>query len=290
MRPDRTNRAAKRSDRARLLLTFGICVLLAALPAAAHDFWIEPATFRPAPDRPLAVSLRVGDAFPGESLPRAETRVVRFELIGPEGTAPVAGVEGTRPAGAARVGTDGAYVLVYRSTDSRVELPGEKFESYLVEEGLERVSRLRADRGETAEPGREQFSRSVKALLSAGAPTSHALHTRPTGLPLELVPAASPYDPAADLSRFAVTLLWEGEPLAGALVEARRWGYAAGAQHDRTDSTGRAVFDVAAAGPWLVTAVHMTRAPANSGADWQSVWTSLTFETADSSQADGPRS
>jgi len=29
---------------------------------------------------------------------------------------------------------------------------------------------------------------------------------------------------------------------------------------------------------WLVKAVHMERAAATSGADWESVWTALTFK------------
>ena len=57
--------------RPRALLAVG-CALaaLGARGAAAHDFWIEPSTFRPAPGEKVAVSLRVGDAFPGEAVPR----------------------------------------------------------------------------------------------------------------------------------------------------------------------------------------------------------------------------
>ena len=32
------------------------------------------------------------------------------------------------------------------------------------------------------------------------------------------------------------------------------------------------------AGVWLVKAVHMAPAPAESGAEWESLWASLTFE------------
>ena len=274
-----------------------ICIaslaLPTALPAAAHDFWIEPATFRPAPGETVAVSLRVGDGPPGDALPREERRIVRFELLGPDGAAQVAGAEGRAPAGVVRPGGPGAYAVVYRSTDSAVELAAGAFESYLAQEGLERIVGLRAERGESGEPGREQFSRSVKALLVAGpgspsrpwAPASssarfHAVHLRPTALPLELVPAASPYDPEAPLERLPFTLLFENEPLAGALVEAFRREAPSAVQRARTDRRGRAVFDVAAGGSWLVTAVHMEPEPPGSGADWRSVWTSLAFEVA----------
>lgn len=38
------------------------------------------------------------------------------------------------------------------------------------------------------------------------------------------------------------------------------------------------VLDLAAGRTWLVKAVHMLPAPAGSGADWESLWASLTFE------------
>ena len=44
----------------------------------------------------------------------------------------------------------------------------------------------------------------------------------------------------------------------------------------RTDKDGRVVVPVTS-GVWLLKAVHMERAAAASGADWESVWTALTF-------------
>jgi len=38
------------------------------------------------------------------------------------------------------------------------------------------------------------------------------------------------------------------------------------------------VLDLAAGRIWLVKTVHMVPAPADSGADWESLWASLTFE------------
>ena len=46
----------------RLVFTV-MCLLAAALPAAAHDFWIEPAEFRPAVGESVPVVLRVGEDF-----------------------------------------------------------------------------------------------------------------------------------------------------------------------------------------------------------------------------------
>jgi hypothetical protein len=35
---------------------------------------------------------------------------------------------------------------------------------------------------------------------------------------------------------------------------------------------------LARAGAWLVKTVHMVPAPTDTGADWESLWASLTFE------------
>ena len=40
----------------------------------------------------------------------------------------------------------------------------------------------------------------------------------------------------------------------------------------------RVSFAFAKPGAWLVKSVHMVPAPAKSGADWESLWASLTFE------------
>lgn len=277
-------------------LVLGVGAALAAAPASAHDFWIEPATFTPAPGSTIAVALRVGAELPGDPVPRREERIVRFALVGPldapapDGDSPaegaLGGVEGATPAGVARVDGPGLYALVYRSTDAPIELPAAKFEHYLVEEGLERISELRAARGESAEPGRELYSRSVKALLAVGrggrAGGDRADGDRPVGLDLELVAEHDPRErqPAGG---FPIRLLRDGEPLAGALVEAVRLDATdaelADELADRSDVDGRVRFDLAA-GRWRITAVDMRPAPAGSDADWNSVWTALTFEVA----------
>lgn len=289
--------------------------VLATAPAAAHDLWIEPATFTPVAGSTVAVALRVGDGLPGEPVPRRQERIVRFALVGPlDGQAdgvpaeklltetPLDGVEGVAPAGFARVGGPGLYAVVYRSTESAIELPADKFESYLAEEGLERIAELRAARGESGEPGRERYSRSVKALLAVGPAGGEAdleggeatagsagtprTGDRPLGLDLELVAERDPRDGSAP-GGFPFRLLRHGEPLAGALVEAvlldgspGRSELSAPPLAARSDAAGRVRFDLTPPGRWRVTAVDMEAAPPGSGADWRSVWTALTFELA----------
>jgi len=246
---------------------------------AAHDFWIEPSTFEAAVGEPVRVHLRVGERFAGDPVARNHARIQRFVLVGPSGEQAVLGRDGMDPAGLLRLDAPGIWFVGYRSTPSPVELPAPAFERYLREEGLDRIIEERATRKENQAPGRERFSRSVKALLRTAGPKAAAGYDRTLGLTLELVLDA---DPIAAAGRLPLRLLHENKPLEGALVVAFRKtstspGKAEERNRGRTDAQGRITIPVDA-GVWLVKAVHMHRAQPGSGADWESVWTSLTFQ------------
>lgn len=259
-------------------------VLLLALPrfAAAHDFWLEPSTFAPAVNSAVRVHFRVGDHFSGDLLERNDARIQRFVAIAPDGAErPVVGRHGMDPAGIVRVDAPGVWTLVYHGTPAPVTLAAEAFEGYLKEEGLEHISRVRATRGETKRPGREHFSRAVKSLIAVGSsdPGSLAGYDRAAGLTLEIVPEANPF--AAGRSELPVRLVYEGEPLAGALIVAMRKATpdakAEIVTAVRTDAHGRAVVG-SGPGLWLIKAVHMVASPGTKEIDWESTWTSMTFE------------
>ncbi|HVE65154.1 MAG TPA: DUF4198 domain-containing protein [Thermoanaerobaculia bacterium] len=242
----------------------------------AHDFWIEPSTFRPAVGASVGIGLRVGEGFRGDPVPRAPDRIVRFALFSPSRETPIDGVPGHDPAGVARISEPGIQIVGYRSKASTVELEAAKFEQYLKEEGLQSIVAERARRGESRKPSREVYSRSAKALLAAGGAGRFG-HDRVIGLTLELVAEKNPYALLAGGS-LPMRLEYHGKPLAGTLVVALNRVAPERTFSSRTDARGRVSFVLAKPGQWLVKSVHMVRAPAGSGADWESVWASLTFE------------
>jgi uncharacterized GH25 family protein len=186
------------------------------------------------------------------------------------------GLDGSDPAGIARIQREGLHFIVYESNENPLELDALKFEEYLREEGLERIIRLRAERGESSKPSRELFYRCAKALVRAGG-QDDALFDRPVGLPLEIVPEANPYALAAGGS-LTVRLLYEARPLEGALVFALNRAAPGEALQARSDAQGRAAFVLAREGDWLVKAVHCIPARPGKSADWESFWASLTFQ------------
>jgi uncharacterized GH25 family protein len=253
-----------------------VAAFFAAARLLAHDFWIEPTTFRPKVGATVGIALRVGEGFRGDPVPRTPDRIVRFVLVSASGEAPVEGVPGDDPAGVARVSEPGLQLVGYRSNSSKVELGAEKFEQYLKEEGLEKIVAERSRRGESRKPSREIYSRCAKSLLAAGG-VGKSGHDRVLGFTLEIVPEKNPYAPRTGGS-FPVRLQYEGRPLAGALVVALNREAPEERLFARTDAKGRASFALARPGAWLVKSVHMVPAPADSGADWESLWASLTFE------------
>ncbi|MFL6237050.1 MAG: DUF4198 domain-containing protein [Thermoanaerobaculia bacterium] len=254
----------------------GLLLWILSAPALlAHNFWIEPSTFTPAPGQRLSVRLRVGQELKGDPVPRDPALMKRFLAAGPSGDAPVPGVDNTEPAGFEAFAAPGLYTIVYDSGRSPVELDAAKLEQYLKDEGLEKISARRAHQGKSAAGAKEVFSRCAKALLNVGSGGAGAGFDRVFGQRLELVAEKNPYALAGG-GELPVRLLYEGKPLAGALVMAL--------QRDRpekvtarTDAKGRVTLKLDRPGFWLVKAVHMIPAPPDAGADWESFWASLTF-------------
>ena len=264
----------------RLLIA---CALWLATAAQAHEYWLMPSRFSAPAGERIGVGHRVGSGWPGEPLPRNPQRVVRFALVDGRGERPIAGAAGDEPAGTVTLRTTGLSIALYRSTASPVVLEAAQFESYLRDEGLEHVVAWRAARGQSLAPGRERFSRNAKALIAVGAANagtaSGAAADRPLGLALELVAEAN-LRRLAGGGRLVVRLLHEGRPLAGTLVKAIAEDLAQPRIERRSDAAGRVVFDLPAGGVWLVNAVHIMQAPAGSDYEWDSLWSSLTFELA----------
>lgn len=240
-----------------------------------HEFWIELSSYHLPPGSLAGVALRVGEGFEGDPVVRERSRFESFLAIGPAGAVDLAGMEGHDPAGFVRPAEPGTYIIGYRGRPSRIDLEADRFESYLREKGLEGIIEKRASRGEKLALGREVYSRCAKAILVVGeGPPGGG--GRILGLPLEIVPETDV--PGAGPSPVRFRILYRGAPLAGALVGAIRRGDPDSRIEARSDGEGRVLLDMDRPGVWLVDTVHMIEADRNAGADWESLWASLTLE------------
>lgn len=269
----RRHQTPEQPRRARSCAALAAAFLLFAMvsPAVAHEFWLEPSEWRVARGARVDLALRVGEKLVGDPIPRRNRHLARFVCVGPASTSDVPGLLGGHPAGFLRPNADGWHVVGYESHRSFVVLDAAKFDGYLVEEGLERIRERRARDKQSAEPGREAFRRCAKTLLRVGD-TGSTPQDRALGLPLEVVLVT--WSDEDRLATFEIRHL--GEPLADTLVCALRQGAEAIAR--RSDADGRVRFELDTAGPWIVDTVHMVDAPPSTGADWDSLWASLTFE------------
>ncbi len=262
---------------------------LAALPLHAHDVWIVPSSFAPAVGQVVGLRLLVGQDLRGEALALVPGLARQFVVQDAVVRRPLAPRLRTATAALLRVTAPGLQVVGYYSHPSFIELPADKFNAYLAEEGLEAILAQRAGLDQSLASGREMYTRCAKTLLRTApiapiAPIAPTAATTPTqadqrlGFPLELVAERNPYDSVAGQA-LPVRLSFEDRPLAGALVVAINSRDGSHKLSARTDNDGRVQLLLPAGGLWLVKAVHMVPAPAGAAADWASYWASLTFET-----------
>ncbi len=258
---------------------------LVALPVCAHEYWLAPSTYGPTPNDTVIVRAFVGTGFRGEIRPFAAPRAVRFALDGTKRVdlAPAA-LNGETVWARLRIPDALGAIVSYESNFVPIELAAGDFERYLELEGLDGPRAERARTGERARPGLERYRRSCKTWLT-GSESARA--SRPLGLPLEIVPLSDPAHAAA----LRVRVVFEGTPLAGALV--RGWRQAlekdgaprpAAARDSvgpavdaRTNGSGEATFASLGEGEWLLSTVHMIRSRVPDEAEWESTWASLTF-------------
>ncbi len=249
-------------------------------PAAAHEFWIEPANFRPPVGKPLDVQLLVGQDFRGDTVIYLPDAFERFATITSRGRQNVSGLPGDDPAARLTPAEPGLMLIAYQSTPYELKLDGKTFERYLGMEGLDGIRALRAQRGEQDRPVHEVYTRYAKSLIAVGGRDDGLDARRPIGLRLEIVPQTAIYRLKRD-QPLEVQLLYENRPLANVQVLALSKTKPKTRLLQRTDANGRARFVLPHADVWLLSAVHMIPAPADAKADWESFWASLTFDTDD---------
>jgi uncharacterized GH25 family protein len=252
--------------------------------AMAHDFWLQPTEFWPQPTARTSVTLQLGHGPARQRSPIRANRITRFEAIAPGGT--TIDLRGNlHPGGRAEDGelrfqTPGTYVLVLETDNAaQSNLPAIRFNDYAKVEGLTPALQERMRTGRMNADASESYSRRAKAIMQVG-PTRTAAQsqvTRPVGLPLEIVPERDPYAEPRGTS-LPVRVLYEGRPLAGALVKLTQLEHDAEPfESHLTDRAGRASFTLPASGTWLLNVIWTKPLPRSSETDFETLFSSLSF-------------
>ncbi|MGH9804419.1 MAG: DUF4198 domain-containing protein [Candidatus Acidiferrales bacterium] len=254
-------------------------LLLAACSLAAHDTWLVPQKFRVPAGQPVQVALNTSEDFPTSEAGAAADRIASFEVVTADGRAVVTGYRVEGKSLVADVTPGSGTTLVAAATKHRfILLKPEQFTEYITAERLEAIVAARKARGAEAKDGREYYSKIAKlALCSAGR--EGAEPWEPMGLTVEIVPLVDPCG-LQQGDELEVEVLFNGRPLAGTWVGA---GYAGVHGHGypvwvKTDAEGQAKIPLDRKGAWFVRVLHMIPSKDFPDADWQSWFSTLTFE------------
>jgi uncharacterized GH25 family protein len=253
------------------------CLLPAA--ALAHVLYLMPERFVAEPGAVVQIRFENGDDFPEGTTPVRVERLRSLRLISASGEAALENVVAGERRTTARVRLPGAgtAIVTAETLPNFIELAPEKFRAYLEHEHLTAVLAWRERAGEAAKPGRELYSKFVKALIHGGRPDG--TYRREVGFIVEFVPEADPFAlrPGDELP---VRLLFRGAPAADVAVQSAWLEEGKGRVElaGRTDAQGRLRVPIRAGGPHRLHAIVMERSGQPQKADWESFWASLTFE------------
>ncbi len=258
-------------------VALALALSLMASSALAHDFWLQPQTFRFAAATPL--TLQVGHGPTRQRSPIRKDRIIRFEAVGPGGALTDLSADlhpGQLDEDARLALPPGEHVVVFQ-TDGHAEshLPADRFNLHVETEGL--TPALEARRGRETADGSERYSRAAKTIVQVGPSSGPSPSLIPVGLPLEITPEVDPYA-AGRPAALPVRVHWQGRPLPGALVKLTDLAHdAEPVETHRTDAEGRADFQVPTAGAWLLTVVWTRPLPTDAEVDFETVFASLTL-------------
>jgi len=257
-------------------LTLASALLCLCSSALAHDYWLEAKPqFADAPQT-VEIDIRVGEELKGSYLPNIPSWNERFEVFDGQQRTNVQGEMGRDPAGFISPQQNGGYLIGMLTENDEVTLKAKKFHRYLRDEGLEKIIQLRQQQGKAKTKGRELYKRCAKNLVQIGTDSSNQAWDHRFGYPLELMPLQNPAAVApGDTLEFQ--LLYEGQPLAQALLIARNAATPETAFQIRTDSNGKAQIPITKNGFWMIKATEMVALKNNREFDWQSYWASFAF-------------
>jgi len=260
-----------------------LCALLAFAPfAQAHDFWLQPESFRTSANTPLPFTLQVGHGPLRQRSPIPMRRIERLEAIGPNGAArdmrPRLRLGADRDDGDVALSSNGVYLLVLQ-TDDRAEshLPAIRFNDYLRAEGLTPALEARERTHRSDADGSEHYRRIAKTIIEVGDASADAQITKALGLALEIVPERNPLAKPRSAT-LPVRVEYEKRPLAGVLVKLTDLGNDAEPfEMHLTDAEGRAEFTQPSKGAWLLNVIWTKPAPAGSNTEFETTFSSLSF-------------
>jgi len=260
------------------ILTLGI--FLAPISGQAHEYWIQPETYRLEQAENLVADIRVGMDFGGSRQPYITKNFVSFTLADSSSEYVVEGRLGDMPAVDISTHSEGLQILSLFTASSALTWDNyQEFDEFVNLHGMNWVLARHAERGLPETGFKEAYTRFVKSLTAVG---TGAGQDRYTGMYFELVAGKNPY--TDDISGgMPITVLFEGQPMADKQVDLfyRDTSGALTRLSVQSGAEGTAVVPNLGDGEYMVNVVHMVEPNAEdierTEVVWHSLWGSITY-------------
>ena len=255
-----------------------LLILFLVLPALAHEFWLEPQQYIFSRTDEINIRFRVGESFTGENWKGSREKVSELKLYYADIVDDLSDVLSDDEGDSLQfsIHEEGTAVVTFNNINSFIELEAEKFNAYLLEDGLQSVLDYRKQHNETDSVGREFYQRSVKTIVQVGA-LKTPVFKKQTTLPVDIIPLSHPYQ-LKNGDSLTIKVLFKNEPLVNAKI--RVWHKLLNRAGDTwfiSNEKGEFSFPVNTIGEWMVSCVTMIRLTDDPKAQWQSYWGSLTW-------------
>lgn len=249
--------------------------------AAAHETWILPASMRIPVNKPVALDLTSGMAFPADDFAIDPKRVTKAHArLG--GTIEEIQRRIVRPKSLRFVWTpriNGVGTIAVELAPKTLLLDPKLINEYYDEIHASTAIRAQWDSIPAPKQWRESYVKHATSFVRVGSPVRDTSWAIPLGLGLEIVPERNPTDLAAG-ETLRVRVLRRGIPLGGFQVGARREGAPdSGDVFVTTDGTGRATIALPRQGRWLLFGTDLRRAR-ERGLEWRSDFVTTTIGVA----------
>jgi uncharacterized GH25 family protein len=251
-----------------------------ATPLTAHEFWIEPVSYKVATGDTMVANLRNGEKFDGYGHPYVESTTNRFELFLNGVATPVNSRVGDNPALNVVITEPGLAIIAHekRATTLRY-VKWEKFQKFADHKGFENIRQKHRARGLPETGFKEAYSRFSKSLVAIGGGEGS---DQAVGMEVELVALNNPY--TDDMANgMKVMALYRGERVPHAQIELFEKSRADDVVITlfKTDSHGEVLLPVKSHNSYLVDMVVLREPSAEVAMKlnvaWETLWASLTF-------------
>ena len=257
------------------------CIFILVVPLFAHEFWLQPDKFIYQRGDEMNIHFLVGENFEGENWTGNNEKVKSLKLYMGETSDDIVKDLSENKGDSLQFGIydECTAMVTFNSTNSFIELSHEMFNDYLKEDRLQNAIDYRNKFNEKDSAGREFYQRSAKTIIQIGMKKNNV--SIATDLPLDIIPAANPYN-FKNNDSVIFKILFNKNPLTNYSVKVwNRNKDETYRQEIISDDKGEIKFKITTSGKWMISAVNMIRLENNEKANWQSYWGSCTWGYAD---------